>query len=145
MTLRLPVAALLLALLAACQTATAPASTTPDEAQAYAGVGAEEQLRFTGTEPFWGGEVRAGRMVYTSPDNQKGETVDISRVVGSGGIAFSGHLAAGAFVMTARLAGCSDGMSDRTYPFTVTIEFTGYTLRGCGWTARRPFAAEAGG
>ena len=33
---------------------------------------------------------------------------------------------------------CSDGMSDRGYPFTVTVRTAGKTLRGCGWTDRHP-------
>jgi uncharacterized membrane protein len=39
--------------------------------------------------------------------------------------------------------GCSDGMSDRTYPFTVTLKIGDETRNGCGWTERQPFGGPA--
>ena len=45
--------------------------------------------------------------------------------------------------MTVTPLSCSDGMSDRTYPFTVTLEIGEETRNGCGWTDRQPFEGPA--
>jgi uncharacterized membrane protein len=34
---------------------------------------------------------------------------------------------------------CSDGMSDRIYPFTVTLKIGDDLRSGCGWTERQRF------
>jgi uncharacterized membrane protein len=36
--------------------------------------------------------------------------------------------------MTLRKQDCSDGMSDRTYPWAAEVVFKGETLRGCAAT-----------
>lgn len=150
-----PLAALAaLILLAACQPAgegnagdrTAPDRTAKvpagapgdDSTRPYDGIAPAETLRFTGTEPFWGGEVAGDTLTYTTPDNQAGETVAVSRFAGRGGVSFAGTWAGGDFAMTVTPGQCSDGMSDRTYPFTVTLKLADETLGGCGWTDRQP-------
>ena len=35
---------------------------------------------------------------------------------------------------------CSDGMSDRSYPFTVTLMVMGEQREGCAWTDKQPFS-----
>jgi uncharacterized membrane protein len=107
--------------------------------EAYDGIRADETLRFTGTEPFWGGEVTGGGLTYSTLENQDGTTIEVERFAGLGGIAFSGRLEGEAFDMTVTPLRCSDGMSDRTYPFTVTLKVGNDTRNGCGWTERQPF------
>ena len=34
---------------------------------------------------------------------------------------------------------CSDGMSDRTYPFTVTLGIGEDKRNGCAWSEQHPF------
>jgi len=34
---------------------------------------------------------------------------------------------------------CSDGMSDRSYPYTVTLQVRGEQRQGCAWTARTSY------
>ena len=41
--------------------------------------------------------------------------------------------------MTVTRLACSDGMSDRTYPFTVTLEIGDDKRNGCAWSERHPF------
>ena len=105
----------------------------------YAGIAEDEALKFTGTEPFWGGEVDGKTLTYQTPENQDGEVIAVERFAGRGGIAFSGLLDGADFDMTVTPLECSDGMSDRTYPFTVTLEIGEETRNGCGWTERQRF------
>ncbi|WP_404482336.1 COG3650 family protein [Novosphingobium sp. BL-52-GroH] len=132
--------ALPLALLAvaACHS---PAERVPGDAKdhhPWNGIAAGETVRFLGTEPFWGGSVGPEGLTYTTPGNEKGETVPASRFAGRGGVSFSGTLAAGAATLVVTPAPCSDGMSDAHYPFIVTLQIGSETRNGCGWTDRRP-------
>jgi uncharacterized membrane protein len=133
--------------LAACQpgggatSAEAEGAALPDpgSSEAYDGIASTETLRFTGTEPFWGGEVVGGVLTYTTPDNIDGTTIAVERFAGRGGVSFSGRYEDAAFEMAVSPGECSDGMSDRTYPFTVTLQVGDELRNGCGWTERRPF------
>jgi len=109
----------------------------------YAGITEDDVLHFTGTEPFWGGEVTGASLVYTTPEDPDGATIAIERFAGRGGIAFGGLLDGAAFEMMATPLECSDGMSDRTYPFTVTLKIGDDLRNGCGWTERQPFDGPA--
>ena len=139
--------------LAACQqsnagpdgAAEAAPGAVPDaeSTEAYDGIGPDETLHLTGTEPFWGGEVRGSSMTYTTPENPEGTEIAIERFAGRGGLSFSGSLDGAALEMTATPLPCSDGMSDRTYPFTVTLKLGQELRNGCGWTEREPFEGTA--
>jgi uncharacterized membrane protein len=113
---------------------------TADDTQPYAGIGAGEVVRFTGTEPFWGGQVSGGTLTYMTPEDQKGTTLAVSRFAGRNGLSFSGQLGAMPFVMAVTPGECSDGMSDRWYPFTVTLQVKGEQRDGCAWTDKQPYA-----
>ena len=130
-----------LALLAACQPPQkangVPGSGGANEV--FDAIAADDVLRFTGTEPFWGGEARAAQMTWTTPERPEGVTIAVSRFAGRGGLSFSGTLDGAPLLLAATPARCSDGMSDRTYPFAVTVQVGEQTLRGCGWTDRQPF------
>ena len=107
---------------------------------AFSAIAADEMIRFVGTEPFWGGNVRGGELVYSTPENQAGDTIAVRRFAGNNGLGFSGSLNGGAFDMTVTPGRCSDGMSDRTYPFTVTLKLGDEQRNGCAWTDRSPFS-----
>jgi uncharacterized membrane protein len=113
---------------------------TAEDTQAYAGISAGETVHFTGTEPFWGGEVSGQTLTYTTPEKQTGEAVTVERFAGRNGVSFSGNLADMPFVMAVTPGKCSDGMSDRTYPFTVTLQVRGEQREGCAWTDRQRFS-----
>ncbi len=117
----------------------ATSSASDRSTEPYAGVNAGETIRFTGTEPFWGGEVTGDELRYTTPENQEGAVIAVERFAGNNGVAYSGKLAGGAFDMTVTPGACSDGMSDRTYPFTVTLKIADETRGGCAWTDRMRF------
>lgn len=106
---------------------------------AYAGIGEGETLRFTGTEPFWGGSVTGSELRYETPEKPDGTVIKVQRFAGNNGLAFTGMLDGGAFDMAVTESACSDGMSDRTYPFTVTLTVRGALRSGCAWTDARGF------
>jgi uncharacterized membrane protein len=104
-----------------------------DKPGAYAGLGERETLRFTGTEPFWGGSVTGTALTYTTPENPQGTAITVRRFAGNNGLAFTGTLGGAPFDMAVAEAACSDGMSDRRYRFTVTLKIADEVRRGCGW------------
>lgn len=105
----------------------------------YDGIASDEVLHFTGTEPFWGGEAQGTTLTYSTPEDPDGTTIAVERFAGRGGLALGGQLADQAFEMMVTPLTCSDGMSDRTYPFTITLQIGRETRNGCGWTDARPF------
>ena len=110
-----------------------------DSNEAYDGIREDETLRFSGTEPFWGGTVTGTALTYTTPENPDGAAITVERFAGRGGLSFSGMLDGTAFEMMVTPLACSDGMSDRTYPFTVTLKIGQELRNGCGWTDRQRF------
>ena len=117
--------------------ATVPGDT--GETAPYAGIAEDEVLRFTGTEPFWGGEVTGKTLTYSTPEDQDGTEIAVERFAGRGGLSFSGLLDGADFEMMVTPLECSDGMSDRTYPFIVTLEIGEDKRNGCAWTEQHPF------
>lgn len=141
-------ALLALPLLAAC-TAEGPGGDLPggEDRQPFNGIGVDERLLFTGTEPFWGGEVEGDTLRYSTPQDeqsdQQGQSITVSRFAGRGGLSFSGALDGRSFDMAVPPAACSDGMSDRTYPYVVTLRIGEDMREGCGWTERQPFTGPS--
>ena len=147
-------AATLLALTASCQppdgrrSASAQVRTDPESptiaaARAgapFAGITADETIRLVGAEPFWDGTIRDGEMVYSTPENQAGDTLAVRRFAGNNGLGFNGAWNGAPLDLTVTPGSCSDGMSDRTYPFTVTLRLGEEQRSGCAWTDRTPFS-----
>src|SRR5262245_11986447 len=81
----------------------APSATTTTvtaaDKQAYSGIAAGEVVSFTGTEPFWSGEVSGETLTYSTPDKADGDLVAVDRFAGRNGISFSGELDDKPFVM----------------------------------------------
>lgn len=123
----------------ACQSGGERGSTS----KPFDGIAASETIWFTGTEPFWGGEARDGSLTYSTPENPDGTTISVTRFDGNSGLGLSGKLGSAAFDMTVTIGACSDGMSDREYPFTVTLRIGRETRTGCAWTTAHPFTGPA--
>lgn len=134
----LPLAALVLT--AACT----PAKTDGIDPQgkAFDAVAADEAVTMLGTEPFWNLAVKDGKGVWTTPDNQPGTRIAVKRFAGNGGLGFSGEIDGKPFTATLTPDQCSDGMSDRSFPFVATIALGGETLEGCGYTDSQPFTGD---
>jgi uncharacterized membrane protein len=142
---RLLLVPLALGLLAACSGSDGSSSSstmvvTAADTQAYSGIKPDEIVHFTGTEPFWGGQVSGKALTYTTPENKTGERVAVDRFAGRHGISFSGDFAGEPFVLAVTPGTCSDGMSDRSYPYTVTLQVKGEQRNGCAWTDRQPYS-----
>jgi uncharacterized membrane protein len=84
-----------------------------------------------GTAPFWGGTVTGTNVRYMVPERQFGDVVATRRTFGPGSETYAGTFRGGPFVLTLRRAPCSDGMSERPFAFTVTLQVAGETRRGC--------------
>lgn len=139
---RILLAITLTASLVACQ-AGKPPEGLPGNAQdtaPYAGIAADETVRFVGTEPFWGGSVSSGTLIYTTPERPDGDRIAVERFAGRGGVSWTGNLRGSRFALAVTPGVCSDGMSDRTYPFVATLEVEGGQQNGCGWTEKMPFS-----
>ena len=135
-----PLAAVLALGLAACtpaQDGIDPGGETFDQ------VAADEVVTLVGTEPFWNVAIDKGEALYTTPENQPGTRFAVTRFAGNNGLGFSGELDGRAFTATLTPGDCSDGMSDRTFPFVATIALGEETLRGCGYTTSQPFTGDA--
>lgn len=134
--------ALLLAVtLAACT----PAQTDgiDPEGQAFDAVGPDETITLVGTEPFWSLTVEGDSATWTTPENQPGTQIAVTRFSGNGGLGLSGTLDGKSLTATLTPGTCSDGMSDRAFPFVATIALGGETLKGCGYTTSQPFTGPA--
>jgi uncharacterized membrane protein len=138
---RAALASALLLALSGCHAAGGDGAAIPGDSkdhQPYAGIGEAETLHFTGTEPFWGGQVLGQTLTYTTPDKPAGQTIAVSRFAGRGGLSYSGMLEGTAFAIVVTPGTCSDGMSDRSYPFVATLRLGEETRNGCAWSDAHP-------
>jgi uncharacterized membrane protein len=110
-----------------------------DSPHPFNGIAETETLHFLGPEPFWGGEARGDTLTYTTPATPAGTKVAVRRFAGRNGLGLSGMLADKSFDMTITPGACSDGMSDRGFPFVVTLKLGEEVRAGCGWTDRQRF------
>ena len=134
MQMRLTMLAAPALLLAACGQggdANVPGDTGDDSA--YAGIAEDAVINLAGTEPFWGGSVEGGWLTYTTPENMDGQRLSVTRFAGRGGLSFSGVLEGQAVDLAVTPGTCSDGMSDRTYPYVATLQLGDTQRHGCAW------------
>ena len=106
-------------------------------------VGEDDPLHFTGTEPFWGGEARGTSLTYRTPENPRGTAIEIARSAGADTLVLGGTLADKPFTLAISAGRCSDGMSDRSYPFTAILKVGDERRRGCGWSDAHRFSGPA--
>ena len=121
-----------------------PEGTTTDApGEAFAQIAPDETARFTGTEPFWGGQVAGGSLTYSTVEDPDGTTIAVERTRIAEPVVAGEALDGTSFDMAITPGECSDGMSDRTYPFTVTLRIGEEQRTGCAWTDRMPFSGPA--
>ena len=126
--------AALLLFAAGCESSDgAPLPGDAADTRPYAGIGESEVVRLVGTEPFWGGRIEGGTLTYSTPDDIDGTAVPVTRFAGRGGLSFSGTLGGQQVDLAITPGECSDGMSDRTYPFAATLQLGGEQRTGCAW------------
>lgn len=127
--------------LAACQPGgtSETAGGVSADAQIFDGIAATETISLVGTEPFWGGTVTASELNYTTPENQAGQRIPVRRFAGNNGLGFSGTLDGKTLDLAITPGDCSDGMSDRRFPFVATLRIGEEQRNGCAWTRSKPF------
>jgi uncharacterized membrane protein len=91
-----------------------------------------EPLRVLGTEPFWALDVDSAGLRFITPDDTSGirfpPVVPIS--VGDT-VIWAGQAERAAIEARIWPDKCSDGMSDREYPYAARVTVAGTTYRGC--------------
>lgn len=89
-------------------------------------------LRAVGTEPFWGARIEGRCVTYSHPGDQKGTRIWARFASGPDGGIWTGALGGRPFrLVTRSQEGCSDGMSDKRYPFAVELVVGGERRTGC--------------
>ncbi|WP_120717514.1 COG3650 family protein [Tsuneonella amylolytica] len=132
-------------MLSACQ-AEGPSSPMPGNADDFApfeAIGESETVNFSGTEPFWAGTVTGSALTYSTPERPDGDTVKVERFAGRGGVSWTGVFDGARLALAVTPGDCSDGMSDRRFPFFATIKIRGEQRSGCAWTDKSPFTGPA--
>ena len=93
---------------------------------------AANQLKAIGTEPFWGAAIDGRCVTYTTPENQRGTRIWTAFSGTRDAGRWEGSLGKEIFVLVTRPEpGCSDGMSDRSFPIAVTLTIGAEERRGC--------------
>jgi uncharacterized membrane protein len=89
-------------------------------------------VRAVGTEPFWGARIEGRCVTYSHPEDQKGTRVWTRFTPAQGGGTWSGALGGRRFELRIRPErGCSDGMSDKSYPLAAELFVGGEKRSGC--------------
>lgn len=130
-------------LLVACQQGAEDDKGPGTSPQGFAAIAPDEVISFNGTEPFWGGTIHGSELTYTTPENADGTRIIVKRFTGQGGLGFSGKLDGKGFDLLITQGECSDGMSDRNYPYVATLRLGEEQHTGCAHTDRQPFTGPA--
>lgn len=111
--------------------------------ETFNAISPDETITLTGTEPFWGMTISRGQANYANPQHPEGWDFAVSRFAGNNGLGFSGNWDGVPVTITLTPGQCSDGMSDRAYPYVATVAMGEEILRGCGFTDGQPFVGDA--
>lgn len=84
-----------------------------------------------GTEPFWALAIDGQEVRYTSPEEPAGRSGIVVRQGKDGRLVLSGTLAGESLRAELTRQTCSDGMSDRVWPFRLAVTLGRRTLSGC--------------
>ena len=108
------------------------ASSAPADAPASAPPGPDfsGDFNLVGTEPFWGGRIRADGLVLS-----RAGQADVA--VANPGVKVAGEVGtweAGRLALRLDPEPCSDGMSERQYGYRAEVTIDGEVLRGCAAT-----------
>ena len=140
---RLLLTILPMAMLAACSPA-APDADTPAREAAAAQVDPDmaafpANLQAAGVEPFWGVKVEGATLAYTTPETMDApRLLQATRRIDADGLHLAGEDGGTPFRLDVRRDPCSDGMSDMTYPFSVSWLLDGRTAKGCAFDPASP-------
>jgi uncharacterized membrane protein len=86
-------------------------------------------MQAAGTEPFWGLKVTHEELVFSRPGQSDVRAPNPGpKMEGKSAVWAAPH---GALELTLTPGHCSDGMSDRDYPYTAVVVVDRQTLSGC--------------
>lgn len=89
-----------------------------------------QRITAIGTEPFWSFALDGSTLVFSEPEKQD-RTAQARRTAIDGRTIIEAMAKGEPFRAEITRAVCSDGMSDRTYPFAVTVVLGERKLHGC--------------
>lgn len=122
-----------------------PGEITRDT-EPFDGIAETATISALGNEPFWSLSVepRDGgfEATYSTPDDLEGDVFKVSRFAGNNGLGIGGELDGQPLQLALTPAPCSDGMSDRTYPYTATLAIGDETRFGCAYTSDEGFTGD---
>lgn len=100
-------------------------------------------LQAIGTEPFWSVKVEGNVLAYTTPETlHTPRRLQATRSNDAEGLHLAGGNDGVEFRLDVRREACSDGMSDREYPFSVSFMLGGDTMKGCAFDQASPLAPQ---
>lgn len=104
----------------------APVDTSPK-------VSTAEPLRVLGTEPFWALDIDSTGLHFRTPADTTGTRFppNAPSPIAGDTLVWMGETDMAAIQVRLWPARCSDGMSDRVYPYTAIVRVAGTTYRGC--------------
>ncbi|MDP1630648.1 MAG: hypothetical protein Q8L66_04435 [Caulobacter sp.] len=88
-----------------------------------------------GTEPFWAVEISNGDLKLSRPDHEAVTAKAAVLVVRNSRAVWTAGTGKAGLIVALTPGACSDGMSDRIYPYTAEVKVDGKVMKGCG--ARR--------
>jgi uncharacterized membrane protein len=109
----------------------------------FDGIVPAEIITLSGTEPFWAIQITGEKASYSNPEHPEGFAFTVTRFAGNNGLGFTGTLFAEPITITLTPGQCSDGMSDRAFPYVATVALGAETLRGCGYTDKQPYMGDS--
>ena len=93
--------------------------------QTFDAIAPSSSIVLIGTEPFWRMDFEPSgsgySAKYSTPEDIDGTIFTVERFAGNNGLGFSGELASQQVQVAVTAGECSDGMSDRIYPYIATI------------------------
>jgi uncharacterized membrane protein len=96
-----------------------------------------EPLRALGTEPFWALDVDTSGLKFTTPEDTSGARYRSTAptIIGDT-VVWSGQRDSAMIDARVWPEKCSDGMSDREYPYAARVSVAGTAYRGCAIQTR---------
>jgi uncharacterized membrane protein len=108
----------------------------------FDGIGPGEVITLAGTEPFWSIQIEGEKASYSNPEHPEGLAFSVARFAGNNGLGLTGTLFDEPLTITLTPGQCSDGMSDRAFPYVATVALGEEILRGCAYTDKQPYKGD---
>ncbi|MFN3859667.1 MAG: COG3650 family protein [Caulobacter sp.] len=111
-----------------------PPADAPPEAPAPempAAAPFDQPFALMGTEPFWRLDIVGQTATLTRPDHPDLTAANAGLATVADGAVWTAQAGDVSVIATIKAGQCSDGMSDRVYPYTAEVRLGAETLKGC--------------